>query len=93
MNYVLLLILFNEYRLCRLYQGGREMDKIEDLKEQRKKLEERIRHLERDLKTPRSQDPDDDAVDAKNRDILYSLYQVEKKNLLRLDSEIRQSAL
>lgn len=67
------------------------MKNLEELREERRKLEERIRHLEGDLRTPRSQDPDDDAVDAKNRDILYSLYQVEKQNLERLDSEIRKS--
>lgn len=66
------------------------MKKLDELKEQRNQLEERIRHLETDLKTPRSTDPDDDAVDAKNRDILYSLYQVEKQNLTRMEAEIRQ---
>ena len=66
------------------------MKRLEDLKEEKSKLEERIRHLERDLKTPRSTDPDEDAVDAKNRDILYSLYQVEKQNLARMEAEIRQ---
>lgn len=66
------------------------MKKLDELKEQRNQLEERIRHLEGDLKTPRSTDPDDDAVDAKNRDILYSLYQVEKQNLTRMEAEIRQ---
>ena len=67
------------------------MKTLEDLRIERNKLEERIRHLERDLKTPRSNDPDEDAVEAKNRDILYSLYQVEKQNLSRMDAEIRQS--
>ena len=59
------------------------------LEEAKAKLEERIRHLERDLKTPRSIDPDDDAVEAKNRDILYGLYQVEKQNLARMEAELR----
>jgi len=63
--------------------------KGEELREAKAKLEERIRHLERDLKTPRSIDPDDDAVEAKNRDILYGLYQVEKQNLARMEAELR----
>lgn len=68
------------------------MKTLEELKEERNKLEERIRHLERDLKTPRSQDPDEDAVEAKNRDILYGLYNVEKQNLARMEAEIRHLA-
>jgi RNA polymerase-binding transcription factor DksA len=64
------------------------MKKLDDLKERRKNLEERIRHLEADLKSPRSQDPDDDAVVAKNRDILYGLYQIEKNNLSQIDAEM-----
>lgn len=68
------------------------MKKLDELREEKNKLEERIRHLERDLKTPRSTDPDEDAVEAKNRDILYSLYQVEKQNLARMEAELRQFA-
>lgn len=63
----------------------------EDLLEQRRKLEERIKRLEKDLKSPLYPDKDDDAVEIKNRDILYSLYQVEKKNLERLNAEISNS--
>ncbi|MFA6237923.1 MAG: hypothetical protein WC635_11385 [Bacteriovorax sp.] len=64
------------------------MERLEALKEQRKNLEDRIKRLERDLKVPLSKDPDEDAVDEKNRDVLYSLYQVEKRNLARIDAEI-----
>jgi RNA polymerase-binding transcription factor DksA len=62
---------------------------VKELIEEKIKLEERIRHLEKDLKTPRSTDPDEDAVEAKNREIIYSLYNVEKLNLARLEAEMR----
>lgn len=65
------------------------MKTIKDLNDEKVKLEERIRHLERDLKVPRSNDPDDDAVEAKNREIIYSLYQVEKQNLAKLEADMR----
>lgn len=67
------------------------MEKIEELREKYRKLEERIKKLESDLRTPLSPDPDEDAVETKNRDILYGLYQVEKKNLVKLEAEIRQA--
>jgi RNA polymerase-binding transcription factor DksA len=65
------------------------MKTVKELMDEKNKLEERIRHLERDLKTPRSTDPDEDAVEAKNREIIYSLYNVEKLNLARLEAEMR----
>lgn len=68
------------------------MEKIEELRAKYKKLEERIKQLESDLRSPLSQDPDEDAVETKNRDILYGLYQVEKKNLVKLEAEIRQAS-
>lgn len=64
------------------------MEKLEALEEKRKTIIDRIRSLERDLKTPLSKDPDEDAVETKNRDILYSLYRVEKQNLARIEAEI-----
>jgi RNA polymerase-binding transcription factor DksA len=65
------------------------MKTVNELMDEKNKLEERIRHLERDLKTPRSMDPDEDAVEAKNREIIYSLYNVEKLNLARMEAEMR----
>ena len=64
------------------------MENLEELKEERSKLEERIKRLERDLKTPLSRDKDDDATDLKDREVLYGLYQVEKKNLQRIVDRI-----
>lgn len=68
------------------------MDSLEDLQEQRIRLEERIKRLERDLKTPLSTDEDDDAALLKDREVLYSLYQVEKQNLERINKEISRAA-
>lgn len=67
------------------------MDSLEELQEQRIRLEERIKRLERDLKTPLSTDEDDGAALLKDREVLYSLYQVEKQNLERLNKEISRA--
>lgn len=67
------------------------MTTLEDLKEQYQKLEERIKRLETDLKSPLSKEADEDALETKNRDVLYGLYKVEKQNLARLEAEIRES--
>lgn len=67
------------------------MTTLEDLKEQYQKLEERIKRLETDLKSPLSKEADEDALETKNRDVLYGLYKVEKQNLARLEAQIRES--
>lgn len=67
------------------------MTTLEDLKEQYQKLEERIKRLETDLKSPMSKEADEDALETKNRDVLYGLYKVEKQNLARLEAQIRES--
>lgn len=67
------------------------MDKIQQLREQRKRLENRIKQLESELKKPMSQDTEEDALEENNREVIYGLYQVEKENLARLDAEIRES--
>ncbi len=61
-----------------------------ELEDQRNKLAERILSLEKDLKSPLSQDVEEGALDMKNREILYGLYRVEKQNLERIESEIRK---
>lgn len=67
------------------------MKKLEDLKYQYKRLEDRIKNLEKDLRSPLSKEADEDALETKNRDVLYGLYQIEKKNLARLEAEINNS--
>ena len=64
------------------------MDKLKDLKDQRRRLKERIKEIEDELKKPMSLDAEEDALEEKNREILYSLYQVEKENLARIDADI-----
>jgi RNA polymerase-binding transcription factor DksA len=64
------------------------MDRLIELKNERRKLEERIKQIENELKKPMSFDAEDNALEAKNREILYSLYQVEKENLIRLNADI-----
>jgi hypothetical protein len=66
------------------------MKNITELKKELLELEERIRNLERDLKSPLSKDLEEYVTDTTNRDILYGLYQIEKKNINRIEAEIRQ---
>ncbi len=58
------------------------------LEKQRADLILRIKHIEQDLSMPIHKDSDEAAMDMKNREILYGLYDVEKKNLMRLEEEI-----
>jgi RNA polymerase-binding transcription factor DksA len=67
------------------------MEKKADLLEQRKKLRERIKHLENDLKKSLDQDPDANALDEENREFLENLYKVEKENLVKLDADIERA--
>jgi len=64
---------------------------MEELKQERRRLEERIKQIESELKKPMSFDAEDNALEAKNREVLYSLYQVEKENLLRLNADIHET--
>lgn len=59
-----------------------------ELEEQHSKLVLRIKQLESDLETPIDKDEDESGLDLKNREILYSLYEVEKKNLERIEGEL-----
>lgn len=49
----------------------------------------RIKQLEKDLQTPLSQDPEELAVELINRNITYSLYQVEKQNLQKIVNDLK----
>lgn len=69
------------------------MDKISKLREERRKLEERIRRIEGELKKPLTNDMEEDAMDEDRREVLYGLYQVEKENLNRLDAEIYEESV
>jgi RNA polymerase-binding transcription factor DksA len=66
------------------------MDSLEDLKKKRLKLEERIEHLEDELKKPLKMDPDANALGEENREVLNSLYQVEKENLIKINNDIKK---
>lgn len=68
------------------------MDKLKDLKEQRRKLEDRIKRLEEELKKPLTSDLEDDAIEEENREVLYGLYQVEKENLAKVDADISETS-
>ncbi len=64
------------------------MDKLKVLKEKAIELENKIKKLESDLKTPLKKDPDENALDEENREILLGILKVEKENLARVKKEI-----
>jgi RNA polymerase-binding transcription factor DksA len=64
------------------------MDKLKELKEKALQLENKIKKLESDLKTPLKKDPDENALGEENREIILGLIKVEKENLLRIKKEI-----
>ena len=64
------------------------MKKLNDLESQRTELLLRIKDIELDLEKPINKDADEGAMDMKNREILYGLYDVEKKNLKRIEEEL-----
>ena len=66
----------------------KNMTNSNDLEKQRADLLLRIQKLEKDLEKPVNKDLDEAAMDMKNREILYGLYNVEKKNLLRIEEEL-----
>lgn len=67
------------------------MDKLKELIEQRRKLQERIKQLENDLRKSLDQDPEANALEEKNREFLNGLYRVEKENLAKLDADISKT--
>lgn len=64
------------------------MDKLKVLKEKAIELENKIKKLESDLKTPLKQDRDENALGEENREILVGILKVEKENLARVKKEI-----
>lgn len=67
------------------------MNKLKKLIEERRKLQDRIKRLENDLKKPMDQDPEANALDEGNLDFLKDLYKVEKENLEKLDADISKT--
>ena len=64
------------------------MDKLKELKEKALQLENKIKKIEKDLKTPLKKDPDENALGEENKEILLGLQKVEKENLDRIKKEI-----
>ena len=67
------------------------MDKLKDLEEQRRKLEGRIKQLENELKKPLKNDYEANALEEENREVLNSLYRVEKENLAKINADINKT--
>jgi hypothetical protein len=64
------------------------LDKVTDLKEKAVQLENKIKKLESDLRTPLKKDLDENALEEGNREILLGLLKVEKENLDQVKKEI-----
>lgn len=64
------------------------MINLEKLKEKRQEIVKKILQIESDLKKPLKMDLDDNAQEEGNREVLNSIYKVEKDNLAKLDAEI-----
>ena len=64
------------------------MDTLKDLQEKSQQIKIRIEKYENDLKQPLKRDLDANAVEEGNREVLYSLYEVEKANLVKIESDI-----
>ena len=64
------------------------MDKLKELKEKALQLENKIKKIEKDLKTPLKKDPDENALGEENKEILLGLQKVEKENIDRIKKEI-----
>jgi RNA polymerase-binding transcription factor DksA len=65
-------------------------DQLEDLRKQFRNIQERVLKYENELRQPLAKDLEESAVDESSREILYGLYKVEKENLAKLESEIRE---
>lgn len=65
------------------------MEEKSKLESEYQQLLVRIKHLEKDLQTPLSRDPEELAVELINRNITYSLYQVEKQNLKKIVNDLK----
>ncbi|NOT78057.1 MAG: hypothetical protein HOP07_03525 [Bacteriovoracaceae bacterium] len=65
------------------------MEEKSKLESEYQQLLVRIKHLEKDLQTPLSRDPEELAVELINRNITYSLYQVEKQNLQKIVNDLK----
>lgn len=66
------------------------MDTLKDLRIKSQKIRERIREIELELKQPMKTNPDDSAVEEGSREVTYKLYQVEKENLAKIESDISE---
>ncbi|MBC7428592.1 MAG: hypothetical protein H7336_08280 [Bacteriovorax sp.] len=67
-----------------------ETTHLEDLRRQYRNMQERILKYENDLKQPLAKDEEDSAVEEAGREVLYGLYKVEKENLAKLESDIKE---
>lgn len=68
------------------------MDTIEDLRIKSKKIRERIKKIEEELRQPLMKNPDDSAAEEGDREVTYKLYQVEQENLAKIEADIIELA-
>lgn len=68
------------------------MNTLEELRIKSQKIRERIQQIEAELRQPLMTNPDDSAAEEGSREVTYKLYQVEKENLAKIESEILELA-
>ena len=64
------------------------MSDLKTLREQQRTLEVRLKEIEEELKLPMMNDPDDNAIEERERALLSTLFKIEKENLERVSGEI-----
>jgi uncharacterized protein (DUF3084 family) len=64
------------------------MNELQDLKEKHRKLEIRLKQIEGELRKSLKKDPDANAIEERDREVLNRVYQIEKDNLARIDAKI-----
>ncbi len=64
------------------------MDTLKELRIKRENIRERILKIEQELKQPLETNPEDSAIEEGTREVTYRLYQLEKENLAKIESDI-----
>lgn len=64
------------------------MDTLKELRIKRESIRERILKIEEELKQPLETNPEDSAIEEGTREVTYRLYQLEKENLAKIESDI-----
>ncbi len=65
-------------------------NQVEILREKYENTQKRVLKYESDLKKPLEKDEEDNAVDESAREVLNGLYKIEKQNLLKIETALKE---